>query len=777
MFGIMLHRASRLPSILVLGAALVLAGSALAIPAPVLANGPLSLFVGSMGGQQPPTAGVPYAIWVEAGTDTGFIGINPDTCFTDNVHFSSSDGAAGLPANYTFQADPGGTDWYTCGMISGDLGIHHFVVVPHAAGHQTITVSDASNATIPGATLTIDVAPGPAASLTATGMPVNAVRGADTQFRVTAWDAFGNVATGYTGTVNFESTDLGAGLSGSHTFNAGDAGTRLFSAWFYTVGGQSVTVTDNLSHTAYASTIVVQAPHFDVQCYDGIVGVATSCSVTARTQDGAIDTGYTGSVHFTSSDPYGGNLDDYTFQAGQRGEAEGFAPMFETAGVQTLTATDKTNGEITGAGSLNVLGGDTVGASIVGLPSAMVAGQVTFTVNTADAYGNWGSGGAIHFTSDDTRAVLPADFTFHGLDYGTHQFTATLKTPGTTTLTVSGSDYLGPFTTSASITVMLGAATHLSVVTTKSYVAGAAHSVTVKALDAGDNVDPTYRGTINFTSSDPKAVKPLDYTFTLGPSGDDGLHVFSYELTFKTAGTQWVRATDTDNASITGQSTGIVVAPAAASTLSISTLATYVAGASHSVTVKALDAYGNVATGYHGTIHFTASDKQASVPADYTFTTGTKVSDNGVHVFATTVKPALTFKTAGKRWVRATDTAKATITGVQIVVVTPNVAKTLTVSSILDPYPAGSKHSVKVTAVDAYGNVAVGYTGTIHFTTSDPAAGVPSDFTFGAADKGAHTFANTLSPGLVLRTPGSQWVRATDTGHATITGAQTVTVQ
>ena len=47
---------------------------------------------------------------------------------------------------------------------------------------------------------------------------------------MTARDAFGNLATGYTGTVSFASTDAQADLPGSYTFTAADAGTHTFSA-------------------------------------------------------------------------------------------------------------------------------------------------------------------------------------------------------------------------------------------------------------------------------------------------------------------------------------------------------------------------------------------------------------------------------------------------------------------------------------------------------------------------------------------------------------------
>ena len=193
------------------------------------------------------------------------------------------------------------------------------------------------------------------------------------------------------------------------------------------------------------------------------------------------------------------------------------------------------------------------------------------------------------------------------------------------------------------------------------------------------------------------------------------------------------------------------------------------AGSKHSVTVTALDNHGNVAGGYRGTIHFTTSDSAAGVPANYTFT----ASDAGVHTFPNTLSPGLTLKTAGTQTVTATDTSHSSIAGSQSVTVTPGAATHFTVSVGMNPWPAGSTHSVTVTALDAYGNVATGYRGTIHFTTSDPAATVPDDYKFTTSDAGVHTFPNILITGLTLSTVGTQWVRATDTGTATITGVKT----
>ena len=48
--------------------------------------------------------------------------------------------------------------------------------------------------------------------------------------------------------------------------------------------------------------------------------------------------------------------------------------------------------------------------------------------------------------------------------------------------------------------------------------------------------------------------------------------------------------------------------------------ATITAGVAGSFTVTAKNADGSTNTGYRGTVHFTSSDPQAVLPADYTFT-------------------------------------------------------------------------------------------------------------------------------------------------------------
>jgi adhesin/invasin len=72
-----------------------------------------------------------------------------------------------------------------------------------------------------------------------------------------------------------------------------------------------------------------------------------------------------------------------------------------------------------------------------------------------------------------------------------------------------------------------------------------------------------------------------------------------------------------------------------------------------------------------------------------------------------------------------------------------------------------------VTVEDAYGNVVTGYTGRVHFTSSDQTAALPANYTFTAADKGVHAFVS-----LVLRKRGKQTITITDTLNSLLTSSQ-----
>ena len=79
-----------------------------------------------------------------------------------------------------------------------------------------------------------------------------------------------------------------------------------------------------------------------------------------------------------------------------------------------------------------------------------------------------------------------------------------------------------------------------------------------------------------------------------------------------------------------------------------------------------------------------------------------------------------------------------------------------------------------MTAVDPFGQTALGYTGAVTFaaTDSNPAVVLPAAYPFTAADAGSHTFA----AGFTLATAGNQTLTATDAGSSSIIGSAAVTV-
>src|SRR5207244_5649962 len=161
--------------------------------------------------------------------------------------------------------------------------------------------------------------------------------------------------------------------------------------------------------------------------------------------------------------------------------------------------------------------------------------------------------GTVHFTSTDSQAGLPADYTFVGGDNGVHSFSVTLKTAGAQSITAADKTTATITGTESGITVAAAAASRLAVSGfPTSATAGVAGSITATAQDAYGNVAKSYTGTVHFTSTDSQAGFPADYTFV---GGDNGVHSFS--VTLKTAGAQWITATDQTNATITGTQSGI----------------------------------------------------------------------------------------------------------------------------------------------------------------------------------------------------------------------------
>ena len=310
---------------------------------------------------------------------------------------------------------------------------------------------------------------------------------------------------------------------------------------------------------------------------------------------------------------------------------------------------------------------------------------------------------------------------------------------------------------SESIVVTPGDATGFVVTPVSAATAGTTQAFTVTAFDVFGNVSDVYTGTIVFSSSDFQAGLPAAYTFT---AADAGVHTFN--VTFRTAGAQTLNVADSVNLSLKSAQSGIAIAPAAAASLSYSALPVAVtAGAAVPVTITLRDAFGNIATGYRGTLAFGSADAQAALPANYTFT----ATDAGVHTFT------VAFKTADDTTFSVQDTTNPGLSGSQVDIAVA--AGAVTHFAVRGPSSSvkGTAFSLTVTALDAYGNIVAGYRGKVHLADSVSGFVLPADYTFTAGDAGVHTFS------ILLNTTGLQTLTIDDIATPTLLGtiADTVT--
>jgi hypothetical protein len=266
----------------------------------------------------------------------------------------------------------------------------------------------------------------------------------------------------------------------------------------------------------------------------------------------------------------------------------------------------------------------------------------------------------------------------------------------------------------------------------------------VTLYDANHNVATGYAGTVHFSSTDPQAALPANYTFT---STDAGTH--SFPVTLKTAGSITVTATDTVTSSETGSQT-VTVSPSTFDHLALTPgSASITAGGSQSFTATGFDQFNN---------------SLGDITAGTTFS----IAPNGSCTAA-----SCTATVAGAHTVTGSNGGKTSTASLNI---TPGAASKLSLTGPTGAVMSGSSFPLKVTLTDQYGNVATGYTGTVHFTGSDPAwqlglvASAPANYTFTAADAGVHTFTVTLV------TPPSQTITVTDTVNASLTATTTVSV-
>src|SRR5881396_3035490 len=599
--------------------------------------------------------------------------------------------------------------------------------------------------------------------------------------KVRALDAFGNLATGFTDAVGIAlgNNPGGATLSGT-TPVAAVAGVASFFDLSLNRTGTGYTLT--ASANAFA-------PVFST-AFDITPGTATQLAFTVQPSTTAAGVTISPAVQVTALDPAGNPVPGFT---GNVSVVLGNNPGGSTLGGTTTMAT--VNGvasfstltlDKTGTGywlTATATGLSTATSSVFGItpgtatqlafsqqPGTTVANRLitpavkvraldalgnlvtSFAGNVTVALGSNPGGATLSGTTPVTAAGGVATFFDLSLNKTGTGYTLTASASGFTTITSSAFD------------ITPGTATQLAfTVQPSTTVAGAAISPTVQvtALDPAGNPVPGFAGSVTIALGNNPGGSTLGGTTNV--AAVNGVASFSTLTLDKTGTSYWLTATATGLNTAT--SSVFSITPGTATQLAFSQQpVTTVANRliTPAVKVRALDAFGNLATGFSGSVAVALGAN----PGGATLSGTTAVA--AVSGVATFFDLSLN-KTGAGYTLTASSTGFAPVTS-SAFDITPGTATQLAFAQQPSATVAGATISpaVQVTALDAAGNPVPSFTGSVTVVLgNNPGGSTLGGTTNVAAVNGVASF-STLT---LDKTGTSYWLTATATGLNTATSS------
>ncbi|HTU89209.1 MAG TPA: hypothetical protein VMF69_03850 [Gemmataceae bacterium] len=224
---------------------------------------------------------------------------------------------------------------------------------------------------------------------------------------------------------------------------SGNSGFTLTDAIAINDNGQILATATDASGTEHALLLNPTAtPTLSLSGFPSTTtaGVAQKLTVTVLNPNGSVDTGYTGTIHFSSTDPQAGLPANLTFTAADAGVAT-FSVALKTAGTQSITAQDTSNPGIIGSETgITVKAAAPTHFTISVFQTATTRGGEDFyiLVEPTDAFGNvtsFSTNTTVKFSDSASDATLPANYTFTPGTEGA-EFEVKLKT-GEQTITVT----------------------------------------------------------------------------------------------------------------------------------------------------------------------------------------------------------------------------------------------------------------------------------------------------------------------------------------------------
>ncbi len=573
--------------------------------------------------------------------------------------------------------------------VASVAGASNGVMTLYKAEAVNVTVTDGTLSN--GAGLAVTVGPAAAASLALTAASVTPTAGVADNLTVTAKDAYGNTVTAYTGSHNLT-------FAGANSGPNGNASTVSSSAGVVTSFGMAtaITFTNGVATVAGANNGVMKLYKAEaalVTVTDGTIGNGAGLSVTVAAAAAA-----SFSLTAASTTPNVGEADNLTITA------------LDAFGNTATTYIGSHNLTFGGAGNSPNANHPTVSNSAGVATSFGTAEAITFTAGVASVGG--ANNGVMRLYKAETASITVA---------------------------------AGAVTNGAglSVTVSVGAAASLGLAaTTVTPAVGAGDNLTITAKDAYGNTITSYTGSHNLTFGGPHVVG--SFTPTVTDSAGTPTSIGTATAIMFTNGVATVSGANngvmtlykaeavsvsvTDGTLSNGAGLAVTVSPGAAASLSLSAASTTpTAGVADNLTVTALDTYGNTATTYTASHNLTfagansgpsgnAPTVSSSAGVVTSFGTATAVVfTNGVATVAGANNGVMKLYKPEAALITVTDGTLGNGAGLTVTVAAAAAASFAMTAASTTPN-VGEADNLTITALDAFGNTAVSYTGSHSLT-------------------------------------------------------------
>jgi hypothetical protein len=349
------------------------------------------------------------------------------------------------------------------------------------------------------------------------------------------------------GNLTSDTSDVTVAISAGGVLDGGSTTTVAASAGIATFGNLKPTKAGTFTlHATDGTMTAADSSNFDVLPGPAVTfaidlpgsttaGQSFSFTLTAKDQFDNAATGYTGIVHFTSTDAQSLLPSDTALVATDQGvKTFTLATVLKTAGNQTITATDTVavTPIISGTSATITVSPGNATVLLVTAPAAAVAGApFDVMVEARDGFGNTATGyvGPIHFDITDPKADPLPDYAFMpATDNGIHVFSATLRKAGQWTVKATDTGVLLVTGTSGTIAVQPGPPAKLLFKTqpASTYVGVPIPDFDVAVEDADDNVVDSSSAAITIaTGNNPTGVAVLSGATTV--NAVNGITTFS----------------------------------------------------------------------------------------------------------------------------------------------------------------------------------------------------------------------------------------------------------